>query len=62
MLYFCGCKPGHGVDISSYGFRGYMIEHYVPLPPQYSYKVAQRKQAGEQRRLRESIAHMGKRL
>lgn len=40
-LYFLGFNQ-RGTDISNYGFRAYMLDHYIPLPDRTSYNRARR--------------------
>lgn len=58
-IYFLGYN-GRGEDISWYGFRAYMLDIYVPLPKDRTYKRAQTLQSKLQKNMRDDIARTGK--
>lgn len=58
-LYFLGYN-GRGLDFSNYGFRAYMLDIYIPLPKDRTYKRAQALQSKLQKSMRDNIARTGK--
>lgn len=58
-LYFLGYN-GRGVDITHIGFRAYMLDVYIPLPTDRTYKRAQSLQSQLQKTTRDNIARTGK--
>jgi hypothetical protein len=59
MLYFLGHNQ-RGLDLRKCGFRAYMLDIYVPLRKDRTYKRAQALQSKLQKSMRDSIASTGK--
>ncbi len=59
-LYYLGFN-WRGYDISHIGFRAYMLEHYVPLPTDRTFKRARALKSKIQKKIRDNIARTGKR-